>query len=851
MNNNIKFVWTKLKMPMPRRNYIKREDLLKRMKDILDYKVTLIRGAAASGKTTLISSFIIENKINNAKWISLDKDNNDMFSFWFYFLEAIREFLGEEGNKIFEFFDTIINNNDIETLVTMIINSLDIHKEIIIILDDFHYITNKELLKTIEYFIKYSSTNVHIALLSRQQPSLYLGDLIMADELLDISEEELKFSYNESMEFLTKTLKKNLSIELIKRINSAAEGWVGGLQLIALASLNKDIKDVKIINNYMIDYLSNEIINSLSEREREFLIKTSVLSYFNSEITNKLLGIVDSFDIINTLLDKNLFLISIDEEEGIYRYHNIFEEFLRLQFEKLKDEEKYEIHLMASNIYKEKGDLDGCLNHLLCIKEYNKALEIINDIGENPKGWSYLSKIPNEYILEYKGLTLQKFFHHFCNMEISKCRDILELACKRDDFKNLHKVLNFSMNIIEDNYSRNIITLEEIDKLEVSELTKAVLYIVVSAAISNSERYEEADKLLYKVMEIEKHNKNSYIKYFALNIKAQIKEEAGDLIEAEEIYGEIVKMIEKYPSLEKIKANAYIGVIGIYLKGYKMDKAKEYLEKTEKTLYKGYTGMQEGYIYNLIEYKILKGEEREVLELVNRMLAFNKYKNTVYYSDMVNFLMLSHNISREKLIEYVEVYEGEEKHYTRDKVHYCRTLIELNLCNKAKAVVEDVLEVTRKYKVKVELIKAILLKLRLLEADYENNKREILNLMIEAVKYSTSNKIIEPFILEKAVTKKYFTALLNEKSKKLNLKDKSFINEVLNYVEPPKKEEILSEREKEVLSILETGATNKEIGEKLNISLSTVKTHMINIYSKLQVSTRIEALNKAKNLKII
>ncbi|AUN05129.1 DNA-binding response regulator [Clostridium botulinum] len=71
-------------------------------------------------------------------------------------------------------------------------------------------------------------------------------------------------------------------------------------------------------------------------------------------------------------------------------------------------------------------------------------------------------------------------------------------------------------------------------------------------------------------------------------------------------------------------------------------------------------------------------------------------------------------------------------------------------------------------------------------------------------------------------------------------------------MEPEKvKGELLTEREKEVMEILFEGASNKQIGKRLNISLATVKTHMINIYSKLQVSNRVQAVEKYKKIKAI
>lgn len=850
MKDDIKFLSTKLKMPVPRKNFIRRDKLILKLNSILEYKVTLIKGTAASGKTTLISAFLSENKFINAEWISLDKDNNDLFSFWYYFLEAVKDYLGDENKDISDFFKTILSNNDVEKLVTMLINATNREAELIIILDDFHHITDNYLLETIEYFIKYSAPNVHMVLLSREQPLIYLGDLVMADELLEIDEEALRFSYDEGARFLKDTLKMNIDSDLIYKISNAAEGWVGGLQLIALASNNSGINDVKILNKYMIDYLSKEIVNSLDEKERKFLINTSELSYFNCDICNELLQITDAEQIINELLEKNLFIINLDEEKGLYRYHNILGEFLKLEFEKLNKNIKEEIHLKAAKIFERLRDFDESLEHLLYVKHYKEALKIIEALGENPKGWTFLIRIPDEYILENKGLMLQKLFHYFCNVEIEKCKKIIKAALIREDYKDMSSVLNFFMVIIEEQYpNKTLLTLEEIDKLKISEVSKAIMYMAVFWYLSIPDNYEQFNTLLERTIAIEKHYKNSYIRFFALNAKAQFKEEVGDLLEAEDIYKQIFRMLDKYPILGKLKANAYIGVIGIYLKSFQLNKAEEYLKKANEALYKNYLGMESGYVFNLIEYNLLIGHKQEVLQLSKRLFLFNKYRE-FFHSAIINFMMLSNNVNEEKLKQYVVKFEKETVHLTRDKLVYSRALIMLGKPEEAEKVINEVLEVTRKYKIKTVLIKAILIKIDILNINYAVNKREILNLLVEAVHYSSENSIIEPYIVEGKNAGKFLMLLKNERLKDLNSTEKKFINIVLGYLQVEQKEEILSDREKEVLEVLATGASNKEIGKNLCISVSTVKTHIINIYSKLGVSNRVEVVEKARELGI-
>ena len=61
----------------------------------------------------------------------------------------------------------------------------------------------------------------------------------------------------------------------------------------------------------------------------------------------------------------------------------------------------------------------------------------------------------------------------------------------------------------------------------------------------------------------------------------------------------------------------------------------------------------------------------------------------------------------------------------------------------------------------------------------------------------------------------------------------------------------LSKRELEILSLLAQGHSNQEIAAKLFVSLSTVKTHIQNIFEKLDVKRRTQAAEKAKRLNLI
>lgn len=185
------------------------------------------------------------------------------------------------------------------------------------------------------------------------------------------------------------------------------------------------------------------------------------------------------------------------------------------------------------------------------------------------------------------------------------------------------------------------------------------------------------------------------------------------------------------------------------------------------------------------------------------------------------------------------------------RIFYDLCNMEMGKCRKMLNFIDDILKVTRKNRMKIQLIYGILLKVIILDKEFIVNKREILNLIREAIYYSFENKIAAPFIFEGERIDNLISLLLSERSKDLSVKEKEFISNSLKINSENKNQELLTNREVEVMVELSKGFSNKEIAEKLCISLATVKTHVINIYSKLQVSSRVAAVEKARNINII
>lgn len=860
------FISTKLRMPAPRRDYFIRPQLYKKLDNIPQYKITLVKGSAGSGKTTLLSSFIKERSLGGYRWITLEDEHNNVFSFWYYFLKAVGSCLGENRGDIDSSYQAALQKEDMEHLVALLVNQLDIPDEIIIVLDDFHKIQDEALIQSIEFFIRNSSENIHFVILTREETPLYTGDLAISGNLLEIADEDLKLTADESMLFLKNTLKSGLDPDELKKIQCAAEGWIGGIQLIVLAYAGKKhlSGEIKVLSRQAIDYLSREILDSLQSEEKYFLIRTSVLSYFNAAICNELLEIGNGESIISSFIDRNLFVVQIDDGHGVFRYHTIFGEFLKLQFSHLEQEDKKAFHRKAANLFEKFGDYEECMRHWMLAEDYKEALGRIARFEQGPRGLFLLSRIPLEYVREDRDFAFQKFFYHYCNMEWDVCRELLESIKEKVEQEPSWRAFRFARNFLYDmDLEMEILSFDEIEEMKFSDITKIIIYLKTSAFLHLQDKNREALEFIDRADRLEVRLGNPFIQYFILNMKSQVKEDLGDLAECEEIYRKSLEMIEKHSFLAPLMENYCIGITGLRLKEMALEQAEQSLMKVANYVNDSYLINDIGYLFNLMELKLLKGEKDEAMNLIRKLVVSTAYIKSVYSSSLLKYMLYIGSVDEQLLEVFFSAYEGLDKKYARfdDKVMYAIALHMKGRETEALETIDEVLKSARITKTKFKLIEAILHKISMLGNDLRHNKKEVLNLLREAVYFSFENRILSPYVLAGRGLIKYIDLLREERSEDLGGRERDFIREIRKLligrpndkgqIEKHTADRLLSERETEVLHELATGAQNKEIGERLCISISTVKTHIINIYSKLEVGSRVEAVEKGRMLGLI
>jgi LuxR family transcriptional regulator, maltose regulon positive regulatory protein len=356
-----------------------------RLSDQLSHEqaVTLVCAPAGSGKSTLLSSWVTEENKQTA-WISLDEGDNQTKRFLLHFIAAlqrVRSKLGDEALSLLE-----AASPEGETVLTLLLNELSKGKPIHIILDDYHLITAEDVHKAVAFFLEHLPAQVHVLIASRTVPPLPLAKLRAKGQLGELRADDLRFSHEEVKAFLSGAMNLSLSEEEVTLLEERTEGWIVGLQLAAL-SLQKETDPTAFIkafagdNRFVLDYLLDEVFARQAPEVQNFLLTSAVLERFCASSCNALYDTpIDTQAMLETLERANLFIIPLDNHREWYRYHHLFADLLRYRLG--RDEKRVlELHRRAAGWFEDHELADEAFHHFLAAKETLKAAELVERFG--------------------------------------------------------------------------------------------------------------------------------------------------------------------------------------------------------------------------------------------------------------------------------------------------------------------------------------------------------------------------------------------------------------------------------------------------------------------------------------
>ncbi len=350
------------------------------------HKLILVSAPPGSGKSSLIAAWIAHRHLSPA-WVSLETGDNEPVRFWSYFLASIQGSFHDQIQPMLEELNNAPSFPD--TILPELINLLNSRPDpLVVVLDDYHSIESKEIQQGVLYLVDHLPAQACLAITTRIDPPLPIHLWRARSQLTEIRAADLRFTLAEASEFLTRQMGLDLRPQDIQKLEERTEGWATGLQLAALSmqgrgDLQAFVEQFSGSHHFVLEYLMNEVLARQSPGVQDFLVCTSILESFCAGLCQRVMGVsrageVSDAEIVLASLERsNLFLSPLDEEGRWFRYHHLFAEFLRQRLHKLGEEKVRQLHQRASEWYDENGLVDEALQHALAAGNLYFADQIV------------------------------------------------------------------------------------------------------------------------------------------------------------------------------------------------------------------------------------------------------------------------------------------------------------------------------------------------------------------------------------------------------------------------------------------------------------------------------------------
>jgi LuxR family transcriptional regulator, maltose regulon positive regulatory protein len=371
----------KLRAPIPRHEQVTRPRLLELLGTVRHRKITLVSAPAGYGKSTLLAQWLrAEEAGMSIAWVSLDEQDDDPLRLWRHIVAALHLAAPESdfGADVLAGMG-VTGRGLIETSLPALINELaELPGEVVLVLDDYHLVTEVDCHVSLAFFVEHLPWNVHLVLSSRTDPPLPLARWLARGEMDEIRTEQLAFSEEEAAHLLDEKLRLDIGLEDLSVLLERTEGWPAGIYLASLSLRIREDKHAFIAsfggsNRYVVDLLGDEVLAGLREEVREFLLMTSVLEKMTSSLCDAVVGREDSGMLLRELARGNLFVVPLDERGEWYRYHHLFSELLLYELKSSRPELAPVLRGRASAWLEDAGFFDDAIRHALVAEDYERV----------------------------------------------------------------------------------------------------------------------------------------------------------------------------------------------------------------------------------------------------------------------------------------------------------------------------------------------------------------------------------------------------------------------------------------------------------------------------------------------
>jgi LuxR family maltose regulon positive regulatory protein len=890
---------TKLFMPPVPQEMVRRPRLVGRIKEGLNRKLTLISAPAGFGKTTLLSECFSSSE-TPVGWISLDADDNDPSRFWSYLISALQKLYPGLGEAAMEMIDSP-QLPTYDTLLTELINEMpdcgdSPGQPAVIVLDDYNAIDEKSIHKGVAFLVDHMPAQLHLVISTRVDPPLPLARLRAGGQLCEIRTGDLRFTPEEVAVLLNDLMGLGLSEADIAMLDARTEGWVTSLQMAALSMRGRDdissfVASFGGSHRFVLDYLSDEVLSRLPADVQSFLLETSILNRLTGPLCDAVTGRKDSGNMLRRLEESNLFLVPCDDERTWYRYHNLFADILQQRLHQSEHDRVRLLHSRASKWCQRNGLTDEAIVHALGAGDCERAANLIERAAEAALmrsevatflGW--VEALPddvvhcrpricafNAWALLLSGRPLATIEEHLraaaesdpaglASGEVAMLRALM--AALKGDTRESTELASQALQLLpeESSFLRNVVACN-----------LGLVYMLTGDVGSAQPVFEEA-------VRVGRDTGNPMLTVIGLSRLAELHVTRGQLFQAKGFYDWILELaVDAKGNLSPMAGIALVGLGDLLREWNDFKSAKRCLMEGIELMTKWQeAGATSGYVA-LARIKQAEGDRPGAIETIEkaRQLAvafdateLDDIEVAVYDAGLC--LARGDVEGARRWVEGSGLTEGAGSAEASGSSHLPYAVRELQHIMWARVIIAD-----GRADEALEILDPLLL-----AAEGLGRVGSVVRILIlKALAFGARGDTVRAAkSLERALSLAqpgaYVRAFVDEGEPMARLLRRTvmsgaardYVQRLLAALPAPEAAasskgktskaqgglvEPLSDRELEVLRLVAAGRSNRDIGEELCLAIGTVKKHVYNIYGKLNVQRRTEAVSRARELGLI
>jgi LuxR family transcriptional regulator, maltose regulon positive regulatory protein len=371
---------TKLHIPRRRPEFLARPRLTQRLAEGTARELVLICTPAGFGKTTLLADWARGGQ-RPVAWLSLDEADNDPVRFWRHVAAALDGALPGVAGRIAGLLEGL-RSASFQAVATLVNELADSADEVVLVLDDYHLIQAQSVHESLGFLLDHLPASLRLVVASRADPPLPLARLRARGQLAELRERDLRFTPEEAAELLRTAVGPELPEAAVAALGDRTEGWVAGLQLAALSlqgrsDITEFVEGFSGSHRYVLDYLTEEVLDRQPEPLRAFLLETSVLGRLSGPLCDAVTGRSDSQTLLEQVERANLFLVPLDEVRRWWRYHHLFADLLRARLNQEQPKRVPALHQAAAAWSERHGLVDDAIGHALAAGDAVWAARLI------------------------------------------------------------------------------------------------------------------------------------------------------------------------------------------------------------------------------------------------------------------------------------------------------------------------------------------------------------------------------------------------------------------------------------------------------------------------------------------